>query len=174
MKIIIPSLLLLAGLIAFVQELVSHVEASRRFVAMLPNGANVTGYRAIGHPAGMSHSAATNNFGKAFADVGYAWTKELCMNDTDGDGQTNGQELGDPCCQWNMTSNPVVLWTIGVSHPDNASLVSDPQLWANVVCNTSTGTPTMAPNYKPKHHYKPKRHYKPKHNYMPKHRQHHL
>ncbi|KAE8894315.1 hypothetical protein PF005_g30588 [Phytophthora fragariae] len=35
------------------------------------------------------------------------------MNDTDGDGQTNGQELGDPCCQWNRTSNPVVLWTIG-------------------------------------------------------------
>ncbi|GMF61738.1 unnamed protein product [Phytophthora fragariaefolia] len=109
MKIVIPSILLLAGSIAFVQELVMQVAASRRYVAMMPNGANVTGFRAIGHPDGTGRSAATNNFGKAFANVGYAWTKEFCMNDTDGDGQTNGQELGDPCCQWNKTSNPVYL-----------------------------------------------------------------
>ncbi|KAH7469053.1 uncharacterized protein KRP23_10493 [Phytophthora ramorum] len=63
MKIVIPSALLLAGSIAFVQELISQVEASRRYVAMLPNGANVTGYRAIGHPDGTGRSAAVNNFG---------------------------------------------------------------------------------------------------------------
>ena len=36
------------------------------------------------------------------ADAGgtFDWTKALCQTDSDGDGQTNGQELGDPCCTW--------------------------------------------------------------------------
>jgi hypothetical protein len=28
------------------------------------------------------------------------WTAALCQKDSDGDGLTNGQELGDPCCTW--------------------------------------------------------------------------
>ena len=28
------------------------------------------------------------------------WTRELCMMDSDGDGRTNGEELGDPRCVW--------------------------------------------------------------------------
>ena len=28
------------------------------------------------------------------------WTRELCEKDSDGDGFTNGEELGDPCCIW--------------------------------------------------------------------------
>ncbi|GMF46962.1 unnamed protein product [Phytophthora fragariaefolia] len=62
---------------------------------------------------------------------------ELCMADTDGDGQTNGQELGDPCCEWDMDTNPVVQWTDGVSHPDDATKTSDESLWANIACGGS-------------------------------------
>ena len=28
------------------------------------------------------------------------WNKELCLLDSDGDGKTNGAELGDPHCTW--------------------------------------------------------------------------
>lgn len=33
-----------------------------------------------------------------FAAAGHAWTQELCQADSDGDGYSNGQELGDPGC----------------------------------------------------------------------------
>ena len=35
-----------------------------------------------------------------------AMTKELCQEDSDGDGLTNGEELGDPCCTWDMDDVP--------------------------------------------------------------------
>ena len=28
------------------------------------------------------------------------WTDDLCNADTDADGKTNGEELGDPDCTW--------------------------------------------------------------------------
>lgn len=34
-----------------------------------------------------------------FAAAGYTWSKQLCDRDSDGDGFTNGMELGDPDCQ---------------------------------------------------------------------------
>lgn len=39
-----------------------------------------------------------NPFGLDFLRAGYTWTKDLCEADSDGDGLTNGEELGDPCC----------------------------------------------------------------------------
>jgi hypothetical protein len=44
--------------------------------------------RMIAHPT----------FLQDFAAAGHAWTKELCQADSDGDGFSNGQELGDPQC----------------------------------------------------------------------------
>ncbi|KAL4236657.1 hypothetical protein ACF0H5_005042 [Mactra antiquata] len=35
--------------------------------------------------------------------------------DSDGDGKTNGMELGDPNCEWTMGSTP--MYTSGLSHP---------------------------------------------------------
>ncbi|KAH8044602.1 hypothetical protein JL721_12813 [Aureococcus anophagefferens] len=43
---------------------------------------------------------ARNSFGDDFAAAGFAWTPWLCEADSDGDGQSNGFELGDPCCCW--------------------------------------------------------------------------
>eukprot|EP00936_MAST-01D_sp_MAST-1D-sp1_P001200 g1200.t1 len=37
---------------------------------------------------------------------GFKWTKALCETDSDGDGLTNGQELGDPCCTWQRGDAP--------------------------------------------------------------------
>ncbi|EGZ21631.1 hypothetical protein PHYSODRAFT_493144, partial [Phytophthora sojae] len=113
-------------------------QAKSCYVARIPNGGNVPSVPAIGHTDGTGRSSATNVFGKAFYSAGKAWTKALCMADSDGDGQTNGQELGDPCCEWNVTTNNVVRWTVGVSHPSDATKISDPSLWANIQCSTGT------------------------------------
>ena len=34
------------------------------------------------------------------------WTAELCQLDSDQDGQSNGVELGDPCCEWTVEAIP--------------------------------------------------------------------
>ncbi|KAF1328046.1 hypothetical protein FI667_g7373, partial [Globisporangium splendens] len=121
-----------------------QVAAIPTYVAKIPNGANVDGVQALGHvnPEG---GGARNAFGTAFGTAGHAWTKELCEADSDGDGQTNGQELGDPCCAWVESSNEVVQWSKGLSHPGLASSKSDPSLWASVSCGSasnSTGSST--------------------------------
>lgn len=41
-----------------------------------------------------------------FAAAGHTWTHALCMKDSDGDGRTNGEELGDPGCKWNVGDKP--------------------------------------------------------------------
>lgn len=49
------------------------------------------------HPAG---GGERNEFGMDFASEGYEWTVSLCEMDSDGDGRSNGLELGDPGCIW--------------------------------------------------------------------------
>ncbi|EGZ21736.1 hypothetical protein PHYSODRAFT_247485, partial [Phytophthora sojae] len=100
--------------IALVATAAAVVSARPTYVARLPNGDNVSGVAALGHvdPAG---GGANNDFGLDFASAGDEWTAEFCQKDSDGDGQTNGQELGDPCCEWSVGSTP--RWTSGVSHP---------------------------------------------------------
>lgn len=52
------------------------------------------------------------------------WTKEFCQTDSDGDGQTNGFELGDPCCLWTQGDDSALRLT-QLSHPGDASQTSD-------------------------------------------------
>ena len=58
----------------------------------LPNG--FVNDKATGHNSGDTALRY------AFQAAGYTWTLALCQADSDGDGQTNGLELGDPCCVW--------------------------------------------------------------------------
>ncbi|KAG1712793.1 hypothetical protein DVH05_000528 [Phytophthora capsici] len=127
--------------IALVATAAVIVNARPTYVARLPNGDNVSGVAALGHvdPAG---GGANNQFGLDFASAGEEWTTEFCQMDSDGDGQTNGQELGDPCCEWVQDSNAVVQWTEGVSHPGDSSSTSDESLWASVTCGSSTSNST--------------------------------
>lgn len=121
-----------------VLALVPFAMAKEEFVALVPNGANVPGVKAIGHSdgTGAGEEDTVNDFGKAFEEAGEKWTTELCQADTDGDGQTNGQELGDPCCVWSEGDTP--RWTDGVSHPDDSSKMSNATLLASVDCSATT------------------------------------
>jgi dopamine beta-monooxygenase len=47
-----------------------------------------------------------NVFGQALKDNDYKWDMEFCSEDSDGDGFTNGEELGDPCCMWMANGIP--------------------------------------------------------------------
>jgi hypothetical protein len=83
------------------------------YVALNPNGANA-GVDAIGHinPGG---GGVRNQYGTDWDQIGKAvWTVQLCQMDSDGDGQTNGFELGDPCCTW-VVGGPPPLFQTGIS-----------------------------------------------------------
>jgi hypothetical protein len=49
------------------------------------------------------------------------WNAEICNADPDGDGQTNGQELGDPECVW---TGGAAARSSDISRPGDASSVS--------------------------------------------------
>jgi len=71
------------------------------------------------HP-GVGHSrsaggGALNNFGEDFKAEGFKWTKALCAKDSDCDGLSNGEELGDPLCTWSEGSTP--QFDVGITHP---------------------------------------------------------
>jgi len=63
-----------------------------------------------------------NAFGAALQEAGFNWTQALCEADSDGDGMTNGEELGDPCCLWrahDVASQYTAAFT--PSHPGDPS-----------------------------------------------------
>ncbi len=66
-----------------------------------------------------------NPFGSAFRDAGLRWTPALAVLDSDGDGFSNGRELGDPAGSWTAgTPNPTGTITNPgdpASHPATAT-----------------------------------------------------
>jgi hypothetical protein len=77
--------------------------------AELPNGADtrLNDPNPLGHiwPDGMTRNGALLDiFGRSYdywrKRTGRAWSREVCQADADGDGLTNGEEMGDPCCLW--------------------------------------------------------------------------
>ncbi|OWZ21823.1 Cleavage induced protein [Phytophthora megakarya] len=110
----------------------SRVQAMPIYVPRVPNGANVPGVTALGHEDNTGDDTTRNVFGIAFEEAGMEWTKELCEADSDEDGQTNGQELGDPCCVWKEGGTP--QWK-RVSHPGDDTKTSDASMWAQLDCD---------------------------------------
>mmetsp|Transcript_35018 Transcript_35018/g.83031 ORF Transcript_35018/g.83031 Transcript_35018/m.83031 type:complete len:369 (-) Transcript_35018:765-1871(-) len=107
-----------------------EVKAFLRFATELPNGGKVPDPDRTGEFCrGWGHTSCfgggpRNTFGLDFKNHGLQWTKDLCTKDSDGDGQTNGQELGDPCCQWSK-GNPLPLPETLVSHPGRSDSTLD-------------------------------------------------
>ncbi|CAH0476953.1 unnamed protein product [Peronospora belbahrii] len=129
--------------LALIATVAAVVNARPEYANRIPNGNNVEGIKAVGH-VNTDGGGQNNQFGKDFKDVGEVWTVELCVKDSDDDGQTNGQELGDPCCEISFDKDAPPRWTVGVSHPGNATLMSDESLWSGIVCPTFSPTDSIA------------------------------
>jgi hypothetical protein len=84
----------------------------------IPNGhsvvSNGVAWGGVGH-ASAAGGGDRNPFGIAFLSAGSRWALALCQADSDGDGQTNGMELGDPDCTW--TKGGVPKRSTDISHP---------------------------------------------------------
>jgi hypothetical protein len=85
----------------------------------IPNGSR---FPAAGHASGAA-GGRLSAFGRDFAATQGNWAS-LCRLDSDGDGETNGQELDDPCCRWPHAQG----WAGGpggaLSDPSDASSLS--------------------------------------------------
>jgi len=60
----------------------------------------------LGHNTCLGGTLPLNSFGEALKAANYQWTRTLCVTDSDGDGRTNGEEMGDPCCLWEPYDTP--------------------------------------------------------------------
>lgn len=89
--------------------------AYRQDLAKLPNGQSYG--LTLGHPGG--NTKVPTKLASTFYAAGQQWTKAFCMADADGDGQTNGLEMGDPCCKWSVGQTP--QFTTGLSDPNSAT-----------------------------------------------------
>lgn len=88
---------------------------------------------------------ARNSFGKHFAAAGFHWNEWLCREDSDGDGLSNGEELGDPHCVWRPGMPPTRNTTL--SHPALAGAHGE---WTHLMrhaarlrCRVGVGCETM-------------------------------
>ncbi|GFS14086.1 temptin precursor [Elysia marginata] len=107
------------SVILLVAVLVCGLQARPQYLDLLPNSRNVVDCDGENWP-GFGHynrwGAGTNNaFGSDFAVAGRKWTEAFCNADSDGDGLSNGQELGDPECVWRVGEKP--SRTEDITHP---------------------------------------------------------
>lgn len=87
------------------------------FLADIPNSDKVRGCNGEVVRGGIGHrdpngGGRRNPFGEDFDAAGFEWNMELCQKDSDGDGLSNGMELGDPNCVWVKGATPEVLTEI--------------------------------------------------------------
>eukprot|EP00419_Tripos_fusus_P006246 CAMPEP_0172675494 /NCGR_PEP_ID=MMETSP1074-20121228/13285_1 /TAXON_ID=2916 /ORGANISM="Ceratium fusus, Strain PA161109" /LENGTH=629 /DNA_ID=CAMNT_0013492949 /DNA_START=81 /DNA_END=1970 /DNA_ORIENTATION=- len=76
----------------------------------------------LGHATCHGGTFPLNQFGLDLKKAKHKWTKELCEKDSDGDGLSNGEELGDPCCVWGAYDIPSdYTESFKASHPGVAS-----------------------------------------------------
>ena len=126
-------------LLVFLVLLVAGVLAHSKYVKLIPNGDNIyidgKHCKAIGHVTCSASGSGKHTipFGDDFKHAGKKWTTSLCMMDSDGDGQTNGEELGDPCCVWKEGDQPAR--TTNLSHPGIASEMTTAEPCSHNVVN---------------------------------------
>ena len=66
-----------------------------------------------------SSGGARTRFGQDFEVQGSFWSEALCRGDSDSDGFTNGDELGDPACLWLQGPAPRSVDITDPSDPDD-------------------------------------------------------
>lgn len=103
-----------------VSILSATVVCFKRFQLEIPNGDKVPNpcnknelWTAVGHTT-IEGGGRRNPFGQVFQNQ-KTWGGMLCDSDSDGDGMTNGAELGDPDCDWVKGRTP--KRTENITHP---------------------------------------------------------
>eukprot|EP00612_Vaucheria_litorea_P002746 CAMPEP_0171458840 /NCGR_PEP_ID=MMETSP0945-20130129/4361_1 /TAXON_ID=109269 /ORGANISM="Vaucheria litorea, Strain CCMP2940" /LENGTH=213 /DNA_ID=CAMNT_0011984735 /DNA_START=78 /DNA_END=719 /DNA_ORIENTATION=+ len=114
---------------------VEHVAAVPRDNDKVPNG-NMYG-SALGHTQPLNDDDL-NAFGEDYENAGRTWTTALCQADSDNDGRTNGEELGDPDCVWTRGGTP--------SRTDNLSDPSVPDEPGSYIPAAPTNPPAVPDN----------------------------
>ncbi|XP_065179304.1 uncharacterized protein LOC135809805 [Sycon ciliatum] len=139
---IVPSSLAFPAFIPLIPNLGAAASDGQSNVPA-PFGVDGVMCQSIGHVAQCNGppSGAGNVFGRAFIASGGNWTT-VCPQDSDGDGYTNGEELGDPSCSFSPGATPER--STNLSHPGFACSTFD-----NPFCLVdTTATPltfTMTP-----------------------------
>lgn len=77
----------------------SDAPARTNFVSELPNGTRIDGRGCINCHLDADGGGITNDFAWDHVKNGNSFAA-ICDIDSDQDGQSNGQELGDPDCVW--------------------------------------------------------------------------
>ncbi|KAF0691568.1 Aste57867_17236 [Aphanomyces stellatus] len=108
--------------------LVAGAVAYSEFRYKIPSGFDVKGVPAVGHENKQTGGPDLTPFALDFIDNGYTWNKALCELDSDGDGATNGEELGDPCCLWNEIEDDTPLRQSDLTSPGHEDVFSAAQL----------------------------------------------
>ncbi|KAL3870614.1 hypothetical protein ACJMK2_038662 [Sinanodonta woodiana] len=144
-------------ILACVIQLLAGIWGYQMYQSRIPNGEIVPHpckanyiWRGVGHTNALG-GGQRNPFGLAFYAAGMRWTKDLCKLDSDGDGKTNGDELGDPNCVW--TNGQVPSKVVGLSHPGvcepmNSFLCTGKNAWVDChvgefSCNAINNNETM-------------------------------
>ncbi|GFS21873.1 MOXD1 homolog 1-like isoform X3 [Elysia marginata] len=116
-------------LAAVLSLLVASAMGYSGYKALIPNGDSVPNPCGDGTWPGVGHwliygTGERNPFGEDFKANGYTWNAALCFKDSDGDGKTNGEELGDYACDW-LSEYPIQL-DPAIGHPGICEPVDSP------------------------------------------------
>ncbi|XP_063442573.1 uncharacterized protein LOC134722871, partial [Mytilus trossulus] len=115
----------------------------------IPNGNNVdhpcqpnVKWQGVGHLE-KEGGGPRNPFGLDFAANNMVWDTTLCQMDSDGDGMTNGYELGDPNCVWVAGQGITPERAIDITHPGICDPFNAPQCYQANNNFTISCTPTQ-------------------------------
>ncbi|KAF0769696.1 hypothetical protein AaE_002673 [Aphanomyces astaci] len=125
--------------------LATQVAGYPKYLLQVPNSGKIPGVKAAGHINYTNGGGPRGPFGLAFSAAGHLWTVDLCRADSDGDGATNGEELRDPCCTWNVniTSNATIASHPGLADNFTAADLTSLKCQDGSVANvTTTAAPT--------------------------------
>ncbi|XP_076101418.1 temptin-like [Mytilus galloprovincialis] len=100
----------------------------------VPNSCGTSQYwNTVGHLNPFHHTQLKNIFGNGFRANGHVWNEPFCKMDSDKDGKSNGEELGDPNCTWQPGQTPAGH---AIGHPGICEPVGDTRCaWQKFSCD---------------------------------------
>ncbi|KAL9656481.1 hypothetical protein ABK040_005245 [Willaertia magna] len=143
---ILNALLLLIGIITIFCLIGASLERSyydNFDVTRLPNGATYPEHHIFKYI--FIKNGTLTKFAEDFKESKFVWDFTFCMKDSDGDGWTNGDELGDPCCVW--SANGEAPRRYGIYDLSDPSDIVDIPPYGSVLDEAYVKNITASPTY---------------------------